>query len=118
MALIDVIPTPEGVVTVFRGDIDAEGIAQALSTLKSQRAATSECIDDLTNILRFAIEKTGRQFAQFGNTKVTLVPRESMLCGCHSDSILKCPRALEGKSVFPIMAPVARYVRLSEKSED
>ena len=113
MSLVEVLPTPDGIVTVFRGDIDAESVAQALMALKAQRAVTNECIDDLTNILRFAVEKTGKLSAVFGNVKVNLLPRESMVCDCHGDSVLTCPKAVTGKEIRTIMAPVARYVRVS-----
>ena len=113
MSLVEVLPTPDGIITIFRGDIDAESVAQALMALKAQRTVTDDCIDDLKSILRVAVEKTGKLSAVFGNIKVTLLPRESMVCDCHGDSVLTCPNAVNGKQIRTIMAPVARYVRVS-----
>lgn len=111
------LPTDEGILMVSRGEADAEAIGNALMVLRKQRADTQDMIDDLTAVLRRAVEATGKQSATFGSVKVVLKLHQSMACACidRSDhfgtpSILACPKALRGDEVLTQMVESARYV--------
>lgn len=108
-----VIPTSDGVITVFRGDLDAETVAKAALTIEAQINASREAYDDLVNVLRRAVEATGRQSASFGEIRVTLSPRSSMRCVCHHDDVRRCTKAMRGDEIVTEMVDSARYVRIS-----